>query len=463
VYRDILKTAQITPIQKTGSYEKCSNYRPISLLPPINKVFEKLLYGRLYSYLEHNKLLTDCQYGFRRVLSTELAINDLQNFLMQNIDKGLVTCSIFLDLARVFDTVNHDILHKLDIQYGIKGLPLSLLKSYLENRSHYAVINDSRSEMAKFTCGVPLASTLGPLLFLLYVNDLPLVSNFKAILFADDTVISLSANSMHELTTKINQELESVDNWLKYKKLSLNYSKTKYMLFTKQNECINTNFNVQINNHLLSRTACVKYLGVIIDDKLIWKPHITLVKKQVSKASGIICKLRHYLPFRSLKTVYYSIVYSHLRYAITSWCSSSFSTLRTLNVIHNKLLRIMTFSKFNSNVCKLYKDTQILTIDRIFKLEISKLMYKIKFRLVPKQFTELFTKIEDIHSYHTRQRSSIEYAIPRTRLKIAQKSLTYAGIGIWSFIDPTVRSIPNYHLFVTKLKHKHHEEQSYHH
>jgi len=229
------------------------------------------------------------------------------------------------------------------------------------------------------------------------------------------------------------------------------------MLFTKQNEYIDTNFNVQIeiNNHLLSRTECVKYLGVIIDDKLIWKPHITLVKKQVSKASGIICKLKHYILFRSLKTVYYSIVYSHLPYAITSWGSSSFSTLNTLNIIHNKLLRIMRFSKFNSNICKLYKDTQILTIDQIFKLEISKLMYKIKFRLVPKQFTEHFTKIEDIHSYHTRQQSSIEYAIPRTRLKIAQKSFTYIGIRIWSSIDLTICSIPNYHLFVTKLQHKH--------
>jgi len=217
------------------------------------------------------------------------------------------------------------------------------------------------------------------------------------------------------------------------------------------------------NNHLLSRTECVKYLGVIIDDKLIWKPHITLVKKQVSKASGIICKPRCYIAFRSLKTVYYSIVYSHLRYAITSWGSSSLSALNTLNIIHNKLLRIMTFSKFNSNVCKFFKDTQILTIDRIFKLEISKLMYKIKFRFVPKQFTELFTKIEDIHSYHTKQRSSIEYTILRTRLKIAQKSFTYTGIGIWSSIDPTIRSIPNYHLFLTKLKHTYQEEQSYHH
>jgi len=122
----------------------------------------------------------------------------------------------------------------------------------------------------------------------------------------------------------------------------------------------------------------------------------------------------------------------------------------------------MTFSKFYSNICKLYKDTQILTIDRIFKLEISKLMY-IKFRSVSKQFTKLFTKIEDIYSYHTRQPSSIEYAIPRTRLKIAQKSFTYTGIAIWSSVNPTIRSIPNYHLFATKLKHTHQEEQSYHH
>jgi len=143
---------------------------------------------------------------------------------------------------------------------------------------------------------------------------------------------------------------------------------------------MDTNFSVQINHHLLSRTECVRYLGVIIDDKLNWKPHITLVKKQVSKASGIICKLRDYISFRSLTTVYYSLVYSHLWYAITSWGSSSFSTLNTLNIIHNKLLRIMTFSKFNSNICKLYKDTQILPINRIFKLAIIVFQFGAKFQ-----------------------------------------------------------------------------------
>jgi len=133
----------------------------------------------------------------------------------------------------------------------------------------------------------------------------------------------------------------------------------------KTKKYVDTNFSVQINNRLLPRTECVKYLGVIIDDKLNWKPHVTLVEKQVSKASGIICKLRHYILFRSLKPVCYSLVYPHLQYAITSWGSSSFSALNTLNIIHNKLVRIMTFSKFNTNVCKLYEDTQILNIDNL--------------------------------------------------------------------------------------------------
>jgi len=174
-------------------------------------------YKKIQEFIKNRKKLKGTKISILMIHKKSV---DSQNFLTQNADKSLVTCSIFLDLAKAFDAVNHDILlPKLNTQYGIKGLPLLLLKNYLENRSHYVVINDSRSGMSKFTCGVPQGSTLDPLLFLFYVNDLPLFSNFITILFADDTVFSLSANSMHELTTKKNQELENVDNWLKYNKL----------------------------------------------------------------------------------------------------------------------------------------------------------------------------------------------------------------------------------------------------
>jgi len=158
----------------------------------------------LYSYVETNELLSPSQYGFREGTSTELAINEIYNYYLHNLDQGLVTCSIFLDLSKAFDTVNHKkLLEKLEKQYGIRGLPLKLFENYLANRTHFVSIEDIQSQKASVTCGVPQGSNLGPLFFLLFVNDITHVSKFKTTLFADDTVLSFSAKSVIDLKKRL--------------------------------------------------------------------------------------------------------------------------------------------------------------------------------------------------------------------------------------------------------------------
>jgi len=205
-YPDDLNIAQIIPIHKSGSKECCSNYRPISILPEINKVFEKLLYSRLYCYVETNELLSPSQYGFREGTSTELAINEVYKYYLHNLDQGLATCSIFLDLSKAFDTVNHKTFTEmLEKQYGIRGLSLKLFENYLANQTHFrntVSIEDIQSQKASVTCGVPQGSNLGTLFFLLYVNDITHVSKSKTTLFADDTVLSFSAKSVIGLKKK---------------------------------------------------------------------------------------------------------------------------------------------------------------------------------------------------------------------------------------------------------------------
>jgi len=212
-------------------------------------VFEKLLYSRLYSYVETNELLSPSQYGFREGTSTELVVNEIYNYYLHNLDQGLVTCSIFLDLSKAFDTVNHKkLLEKLEKQYSIRGLPLKLFENYLANRTHFVSIEDIQSQKASVTCGVPQGSNLRPLFFLLYVNDITHVSKFKTTLFADDTVLPFSAKSVIDLKKKVNEELNNIDDWLKHNKLSPNYNKTHYMLITKQKIPLDFDMNISINN-----------------------------------------------------------------------------------------------------------------------------------------------------------------------------------------------------------------------
>jgi len=216
-YPDDLKIAQIIPIHRSGSIECCSNYRPISILPAINKVFEKLLYSRLYSYIETNELLSPSQYGFREGTSTELAINEIYNYYLHNLDQGLVTGSIFLDLSKAFDTVNHkQLLEKLEKQYGNRGLPLKVFENCLANRTHFVSIENIQSQKASVTCGVPQGSNLGALFLLLDVNDITHVSKIKTTLFADDTVqfFLFQQNRSLILQKKVNEELNNIDNWL---------------------------------------------------------------------------------------------------------------------------------------------------------------------------------------------------------------------------------------------------------
>ena len=188
VYPDSLKVAEVIPVFKKGNPNQTTNYRPISLLSQFNKIFESLLHSRIYSYLIRYNLLSDQQFGFKKNSSTTLAISKIHNDLLQNIDEGLYSCSLFLDLSKAFDAVNHVILiNKLECMYGFRGKPLELMKNYFANRYQFTKVSTCKSNMKKIECGVPQGSSLGPLLFILYINDLPLASEFSTTLFADDT------------------------------------------------------------------------------------------------------------------------------------------------------------------------------------------------------------------------------------------------------------------------------------
>ncbi|KXJ05275.1 RNA-directed DNA polymerase from mobile element jockey [Exaiptasia diaphana] len=247
VVPDALKIARVTPIDKGGNPTDPANYRPISTLPVLAQIFKKLIQRQLTSYIEKYEIMFEYQFGFRKGHSTAHAINEITDSLKKNIDNNLYTCGVFLDLAKAFETVNHKILLKKLELYGIRGLPLKWFQSYFDNRQQYVDLGNVESHPQKVKCGIPQGSGLGPLLFLIYINDLPNCSDkLKFKIFADDTNLFASAKDLKTLESTMNYELAKVKEWCNTNKLSINMSKTNFMIIKsakKKDVTINIKFS----------------------------------------------------------------------------------------------------------------------------------------------------------------------------------------------------------------------------
>ena len=272
---DEMKIARVSPLFKFGDQEAFTNYRPVSILPCFSKFLEKGIYNRLLSCIANLGIFCNNQYGFRKGHSMSLALVDLYDKISSAIDCKEHSVGIFLDLSKAFDTVNQNILLDKLSYYGIRGLPLDLVKSYLSDRMQYVQYNQKNSAMQNISCGVPQGSILGPLLFLLYINDLPNVSKFlTVILFADDRNVFYSHIDSSILTRVLKSEIDKLSEWFKANKLSLNLDKTKYMSFKSKQKKESLN----INNCEIKQVNEVVFLGVILDEHLSWKPQIAMLQ-----------------------------------------------------------------------------------------------------------------------------------------------------------------------------------------
>ena len=257
-----LKIAEVIPNFKKGSVTNVSEYRSVSLLSQFDKIFKKIIYNTIIDFIEKYNLLSDHQFGFRQNSSTIHAVAYIYYNLIENVDKGLYSCCIFLDLYKAFDTVDyHILLCKLKNYFGIRGKSLNLIKSYLTNRRQYTKISNNFSDELKINCGISQESCLGPLLFLLYINDLPLAYQMNTTLYADDMYLMMSDLNLTTLQNRINIELKNIDFWLRKNKLSLNFSKLTFLLIDKQpSRTIKSTFEIKINDIMLTRSPIVKYL-----------------------------------------------------------------------------------------------------------------------------------------------------------------------------------------------------------
>ena len=449
VFPDILKTAQITPVHKKGPKNEIQNYRPISVLMNIGKIFESIIQKRLLNYFENKGLLSANQFGFRKARSTELAVFTLIDRILPAFENKSLAICIFLDYSACFDTISREILlSKLD-KYGIRGSQFQLIKSYFSNRRQCVKFGEKVSPIINQTLGVIQGSKCGPMYYDIYTSELAnLCQADEFVMFADDTCLIYTGDNIDNLTNRVNDRLSTVFDWCCYNKLSLNPSKCSYMLFTNRN--VENDPKIELDGKKLDRAVEFKYLGIFLDDKLKYQKHIEYLCDRMSRFCGTTFRLQKLLDIKSAKNVYYSCIYSIVIYCICVWggvlkCSQRGSRLIRL---HERCAKNL-FSPFHPRVTCIFKEMKILKLADIHSLYIGIYMFKvIKLNQVPTLQVNLDLEYPN-HNYETRNRDDPRCPYPRV-LPI-KLSFKYQCVDIWNKIPDNIKETKSLNIFKKSL------------
>ena len=319
IYPDKLKIAKVVPVYKKGDQYNIENYRPISLLPALSKVFEHAMLEQLDNHFTSNHLYFPGQYGFRKKHSTELAVMENVDRIIENLENGKLSLNIYIDLSKAFDSIDHTILLSKLHKYGIHGKAYQLCQSYFQNRSQYVKYNNFNSNSLIIKTGVPQGSILGPFFFLVYINDFNrCTSFFNVTIYADDTTLQthlekIKTGNEHSTEMYINDELTHITTWLKANKLSLNIDKTRFMIFQPSKRHV-PELKLKIENKEIKQVKEFDFLGISVDENLSWKSHIDKIGFKIKKVLAIMNRLKKYLPSETLLIIYNSLFLSHLKY-----------------------------------------------------------------------------------------------------------------------------------------------------
>ena len=432
------KIAKVTPIFKSGKKNLPENYRPISVLPILSKIMERILYNQLCEYLTKNNLLSEKQFGFRKHHSTATALLDCTNSWYLNMDRKMFNLVVLIDLKKAFDTVDHQILLKKMEHYGIKGDALTLLTSYLSARTQKCQVNGFVSSERDIKCGVPQGSILGPLFFLIYINDLPTCLNkTEARLFADDTNITAAGKTLNEVENAVNSDLENLQNWLIANKLSLNVTKTEFILIgSNQILKIGSNCqpNISIDGKPVKQVTESKTLGIVVDKNLNWRSNTDNVCKKITSGLGALRRVKEFVDRKTLLSIYNAIIQPYFDYCCEVWNVLGETQSTRLQKLHNRAARIIT-----NMPNEVHQDTVLnelnwepLKLQRI-KAK-AKIMYKVLNNMGPECLQNQFTFREEVLNHNLRN-SDLNVCLPKPRTNNMKKSFLYDGGSIWNSLS----------------------------
>ena len=446
------KMANVTPIHKKGEKTEVSNYRPISVLPVCGKLFEKLIYNALYNFFDRNNVLTSNQSGFRAGDSCTNQLISITHTIFESFDVNppKEVRGVFLDISKAFDRVWHDgLLYKLKIN-GVNGQLLSLLKSFLNDRHQRVVLNGQCSKWSSISAGVPQGSILGPLLFLIYINDISLNINSIVKLFADDTSIFSIVDDPNISASNLNDDLEKINQWSYQWKMEFNpgiSKQAKEVIFSTKNKKV-PHPDLTFNNINVTKTTVHKHLGLLLDEKLSFKDHINEIFRKAAKGINIIRKLRYFLPRTSLLTIYKSFIRSHLDYVDVIYDQPNNSSLvkRIESIQYNAALAI-TGAIRGSSTEKLYHELGLEYLSSRRWLRRLSLFFKIIKNKSPNYLYELIPKPN--HSLNLRNQNKCPQIFCRTN--IFSNSFFPNVIREWNNLSDEISSSVNLSTFRSLL------------
>ena len=432
----VWKESLVIPIPKINGTDKAEEFRPINMLHTVEKILELVVKGQLMHYLNCNNLLIPEQSGYREGHSCESALNLVLAKWKEKIEAKETILAVFLDLKRAFETISRPLLLQTMKRFGIVGTAYKWFESYLYDRTQKTRFDNFDSESLANTLGVPQGSVLGPILFIIYINDMKRVLRFSEInLFADDTVLFIAGKNLYEVAALLNQDLHYLANWLKFKQLKLNISKTKYLLISSAHSRYDV--NIEIDGETIERVNELKYLGVIIDDKLTFKSHIDNVIKKMAKKYGVLCRLKNDLTLNSKILLYKSIISPHIDFCPSILFLANNTQILRLQRLQNKVMRlILKCNRYTSSSFMLDALQWLSVKQRVYFLTMV-FLYKIFNSMLPRYLCDRIERGSSLHRYNTR--NAEDPRTPHFLFSRSQNSLLYKGIKFFNSMPRQIK------------------------